>query len=328
MEKTQRLLLARKRIKNILRDRLIANEKQLETKISEAGPLNQRCDPHVVNLALKELQSEDVVIQRKDTTGAKFFVLADVFDQSLIPHQERENQILRLYALYRKLSSKQSICGDILEDLIWDAVEKTKCYAPIGSRAHPVLHFGSFELPGQLDLIAIFTKGSPFTVLGEAKNIREWIYPSSKELWELIYKAVVYAENTGQLVVPVFVTRKIQYSTRLFFRTIGILGAQMHNQYFHPDVEDKLLEIKSKDGFGFHNITTDTTTPAWLIKWFTKTVPEQATVVNQRFVDALPILKQFAERMAQDIRGDRRAQYWNEIASKLGIRADYDFEDP
>jgi hypothetical protein len=51
MTRGERLVLAQKRVASVLRSYVIANERTLEQKISDAGPTNQRIEPFVLTQA-------------------------------------------------------------------------------------------------------------------------------------------------------------------------------------------------------------------------------------------------------------------------------------
>lgn len=323
MRVLERVELAKNRIRKILGTRLLANMKQLESKISESGPFNKRCDPHIIHSAVGQLEAEDLLNSIKDPSGAKFFVRDD-FDASFDPeHLARQNRIFHLYGTYQKLSKDRTKCGDVLEDVIWDALAKTGKYTPIGSRSHPVKIFGSIVLPGYLDIVATPKEEKNFFILGEAKNRREWIYPSSELLWTFIHKCVVFTDS-GHPVAPVFIARRIQFSTRYLFKRIGILGAQTFQQLYSPDTEEDLQDIKHKDGLGFHTTSTNTTTPPWMIKWFDSTVWSHAENSSKKFYDSLPILRKHSENLASGMRGEARKKYWRRVSVELGLSHNYD----
>jgi|SRR5690242_11518038 len=53
-----RIDLAKRRINNILRKHTIATLRTLEQKISDAGPSNQRVDPHILTQSIHQLEKE------------------------------------------------------------------------------------------------------------------------------------------------------------------------------------------------------------------------------------------------------------------------------
>ena len=51
----QREALAEKRILRVLPKLIVANQRTLEQKISDAGPGDQRCDPHIITTVKNRL---------------------------------------------------------------------------------------------------------------------------------------------------------------------------------------------------------------------------------------------------------------------------------
>lgn len=58
----QRIALGKRRMANILRKHAVSTMRTLEQKISDAGPLNQRVDPHLLTEARDQLQNQAKLI--------------------------------------------------------------------------------------------------------------------------------------------------------------------------------------------------------------------------------------------------------------------------
>ena len=78
-------LLAAKRLRSVLGAHGIATDRTLEQKISDAGPANQRIDPHVLTRVRKALEEQGEVIQRLASGGVPWYHLnttpADVVER-------------------------------------------------------------------------------------------------------------------------------------------------------------------------------------------------------------------------------------------------------
>jgi hypothetical protein len=68
----QREALAEKRILSVLSALTVANQRTLEQKISDAGPGDQRCDPHIITTVRNRL-IEQGVIGAVNAEGAPWF---------------------------------------------------------------------------------------------------------------------------------------------------------------------------------------------------------------------------------------------------------------
>ena len=72
-----RLQLAQKRLLNILRSHDIAIDRTLEQKISDAGPANQRVDPHILTQAKALLVGEGRIV-RLERDGVPWYHLPEL----------------------------------------------------------------------------------------------------------------------------------------------------------------------------------------------------------------------------------------------------------
>src|SRR5947209_20599876 len=75
MDRKERYLLAEKRLCNILQKYIVASGRTLEQKISDAGPTNQRIDPHILTVARKWLIQKGT-IQSTQMGGIPWFYLS------------------------------------------------------------------------------------------------------------------------------------------------------------------------------------------------------------------------------------------------------------
>jgi hypothetical protein len=76
LSREQRIALAKRRITNILRKHIVATMRTLEQKISDAGPTNQRIDPHLLTRAREELEEHQTLIP-SERSGVPWFHLAE-----------------------------------------------------------------------------------------------------------------------------------------------------------------------------------------------------------------------------------------------------------
>jgi hypothetical protein len=121
------------------------------------------------------------------------------------------------------------------------------------------------------------------------KNLREWIYPESEEIWSAISKCCELD------AVPVLITRKLPYVSFLFFGRAGMVGYQTHFQYFDPATEPELSRVKAVDGLGYKDIHCTLEPNEHIIRFFGKTLPKISAEFQARFKKNKQILKHFAD---------------------------------
>ncbi len=85
----------------------------------------------------------------------------------------------------------------------------------------------------------------------EVKNVREWIYPSSNELYQLLDKAArIQAARPAVPVVPLFVCRRANITAFRQAKTLGFLIIDTHRQYVPASLAGRSFdEVRLELGF-------------------------------------------------------------------------------
>jgi hypothetical protein len=128
---------------------------------------------------------------------------------------------------------------------------------PAEPGAGPVSKLLGVRLPGAVDSAGFMVpliRGLPqqaVTLLFEVKNIRDWIYPSNAELFQVLRKGIVLQQaHPSEPIVPILVCRKAQITTFYMANQLGFLVIEMGAQYVGPNVpEPALLEVRAELGF-------------------------------------------------------------------------------
>ena len=317
-----RLALSKKRIKSVLRERLYATNRQLESKISESGPFNQRCDPHVITHALRELvASGEVAKIAHPVHQTAFYHLPEMLNKAKTRKllTARQAVIDPLYSRYLQLAQHDShLCGDALETVIRDGFSQVSSYLELGSKSQPLLSFGDKTLPGALDGTYMLSEKSLLLAV-EAKNIREWIYPDAQQLWSLLNKANTISSPSCP-VLPVLICRKIPYYAFAAFKQLGILGFEIHCQFFDPSLETELIDIKHKDGLGFHDIQTELSAPERLVRFLEKTIPDHGAEFAAKFLENKELISAVAPQLADKrLANSTRNTLWQAVKTRLAL---------
>jgi hypothetical protein len=158
----------------------------------------------------------------------------------------------------------------------------------------------------------------------EDKNLREWLTPSSEEVWALIGKALRFTD-----AIPVLICRRMHYVGFNIFKHIGLSCWQVYRQYFDPSVEPKLLDIRHKDGLGFSDVTTLLKPPPALIGFFSKTLPKYAATFRSRFEERRSLLQRYAIDLGleDDTPAFMRTNLFNNFRKELLSVPDPDMPD-
>lgn len=323
--------LGKKRILSILKTYRVSFQKHLEIKISEAGPLNQRVEPVLLTVALKELKEEEAVkILQVDGINMDFIGAPDYSGGG---DASRFRRIQRLYKEFDAYVKLDHYCGLYLEKLLFDTLleledqyhvlgrgpvigSNDKLIKPSGSE---IMFYGGKEVYGKagFDLFAIH-KETNIPIGIEAKNIRKWLYSDTEEVWRMI------ARGCSLGCLPIMAARKISYVTRArLFSQCGILGFETQFQYFNPDVlQDSQLfkDIIDKKGLGFADIKTIEKVPNHFKRFFEEILPENIEEYHQRFMKNKDLLEFYAidEGLAEKkINGGKRRKLYREFEEEL-----------
>lgn len=310
------LQLAKNRVRKILRKRRVCSIKQLESKISEAGPNNMRAEPDFITKATKALLKEGILksVFEKMKYCEMVFYLSEDYDENSNVDKERFNYIKKLYEKYFEFSHSQKNCGFVLEKIIKKAAIDSDKFTIIGGPGYSTnnLPVNGKKIVGDIDLILLEKKTSK-AICVEVKNKREWLYGKSKDIWSGINKAI---SNELPLVL---IARKFPYITRIFFKELGILGFETHNQYFHPKLQEKMSEIKHKDGLGFADIRFSEEPEERHVNFFKNTITTQIISSRKKFFENEEILLKYSEILSQDINTSERESTFYDFLREIGL---------
>jgi hypothetical protein len=285
MTESEWIALAERRVGRILQHRRYASIRQLEKKISEAGPPNMRPEPVKVSKAVGRLLRAGRVLSEVGG-GLPTFYMPSNF--GWLGDDDRRTEIVGLTKKFHALTQNRTLCGDAFEAVVKAAALQSGQYRVI-SPAKQGMDIDGYILEKECDHIL-----HPKTFVGpsfvvEDKNLREWLTPSSEEVWALIGKAL---RIPG--AVPVLVCRRMHYVGYGVFKSTGLMCWQVYRQYFDPSVENQLGPMRHKDGLGFSDLTTNLEPPVALIRFFEKTLPAQADLFKARFEAVRPLLEKYA----------------------------------
>lgn len=326
---------------SILDKRRITYSSHLEIKISEAGPNYMRAEPHIINTALKSLLAEGLIktyeLENKgDST--KLYIPDNFGSAGDISRAKHFNEWRKLHS---NIAQRSEYCGHVLEKVIYDAVLETNKYHVLGSGP-------SYNNEGKLfkatnseiltyqgnniykankgsgfDLFLIH-KGSNIPIGVEAKNIREWIYPASVEVWRTI------ARGCTLNCLPVLVARKISFIAKAgFFANFGMLGYDSNFQFFDNSVQRNTnykfkKNVMQKDHLGFADIKLikpKDRPPDYIINFFDNILDDNAEEYFYKFMQHKDILKKYAidYEMAEDsLSQSKRFKLYGQFKEEVG----------
>ena len=125
---------------------------------------------------------------------------------------------------------------------------------PLAAGAGEASRVLGVQLGGPLDSAGITVPldrqgmpGEPVTLLFEVTNVRQWLYPSAEEPFQLLGKAVVVQRaQPDAAIVPVLVCRKAHPTTYWMAKQLGLMVIDLERQFIGAVDEDKFMEVRNE----------------------------------------------------------------------------------
>jgi len=323
----EREALARARLLRVLGTHGIANWRTLEQKISDAGPGPMRVDPHILTPVRRTLEKEGLISRRTLGDETPWFSLPETpeeFVQARLAVQlptyqaqqvdqfsKRMGQTLEV-AIYRALLSQDTLPDFLGSYLDLDDHNDAALY----KKEEPPKQLGRRNIGGdrRLDFMVRHPEAGWAGV--EAKNIREWMYPSRKEIFDLLSKCVALD------IVPILIARRIHFSTFVVLNTCGVIIHQTYNQLY-PEADEVLAtQARHKHNLGFHDIRARGTPDARLTQFISVHLPAVLPEHRNKFDNYKDLIERYT---SEDID-------YAEFAARVrrrrqGANEDHDWED-
>jgi len=292
-----RVQIARKRLISVLERHGIALARTLEQKISDAGPYNQRIDPHILTGARNTLVEEGRLI-RVQHYNAPWFHLAETPETTV---EQRLAEQLPVFLAFQH-GDMGSRVGQCLEIAIYRALLRQDALDHFGSFANlddhddsrlyhkeePPQSVSGFRLAGsqRLDFLVRHPEAGWAGV--EAKNVREWLYPDREEIAELLGKAV------AQNCVPILIGRRIPFVTFKVLSACGVVFHQTYNQLY-PSADRELAEqARDRRLLGYHDLRVGNEPGNRLLNFIGNNLPMILPAARQRFDEHVDLLEGFS----------------------------------
>lgn len=295
MTREEREKIAAKRLHNVLGAHGAAISRTLEQKISDAGPFNQRIDPHILIPVRNELVKTGE-LRKIRAHSRDWFALSDTPQEIIDERIEAQFEVLRL-TLDNNFSTR---VGDALEVAIYRALGNATALNSLGgfrgltpepTTAHlkkeePPAIFNRRELEGNKRFD--FLVGTDIWAGIECKNIREWLYPDRTEIRHLLRKSIELD------IPPILIGRRIPYVTRRLLQPAGMLLWETRQQFYPAEYDNIAAVIREKDSLGYFDIkVTDSPTPQ-IQDFISRIIPEELPKTRVRFDEFKDLLARYA----------------------------------
>lgn len=263
-----RLLRAKSAIRTLLDTELALVKAEAIARLGEQyyARDTRNFDSHITGTALNEMRiAGELIVDREALSKGGHRI--NTYQPA---HQHRRRTAITaaaarkraLYARYLGWAGStvrypNGFIGPASEEATRTAILESGAVQPAQAYAGPVPRILNVTLPGAADsggymnpIIAGIPQ-PPVTVLIEVKNIREWIYPSSSELYQVLHKCVVlqHAHPTVP-ILPILVCRRAQQTSFYMAQQLGFFIIDMGAQFVGPYVtEPALIEVRNELAF-------------------------------------------------------------------------------
>lgn len=181
---------------------------------------------------------------------------------------------------------------------------------------------------GPFDNAAIHTQllsglpGPSVAVPIEVKNLRDWIYPSSQELYQLLDKSARLQQTCSDVpIVPVLICRRANVTAFRMAKDLGFYIIATSRQYITAVDEDDLLEVRQE--LGFTDLALHEGADELIVRRFTRVFPIQPEQRASRWAltSAHPQIRQiFAESRTSVGRvRSRNLEILRDLADEAGL---------
>ena len=299
------LQIGMKRLLSVLDREEISSIRTLEMKISDAGPKDQRVEPHILGLSGVEL-----VERRRVRTHHHPLTAKQKWDApSRFSEEQVAEKLDALANVYSRTVAPDFTAGlgDPLEISVFKALRRLRAAdrriafqgsfdleerQPSGRfrKTEPPSAYNDVALDGPPDFVLFSpTIGEPLMI--ECKNHREWIYPSSDVMKTLVRKAIS-ADMT-----PVLIARRLPYITKAALcAPAGILAHETYHQMY-PDTQagrELAVEAARTRGLGYADLQATEDTLPRTTKFFETDLPRIAQRAARRFLENKEVLDAWA----------------------------------
>ncbi len=258
----------------------------LEQKIADAGPFNQRVDPHILTVARKDLEAQHV-IRSLPLGGIDWYYLAAT-DISSVTARLADQSVVHEATMNREFTQR---LGQAAEIAVYRSLLEQHEFQFLGSytdlpdhddstlysKEEPPSGVSGLRIPGKKKLDFLLFHKSAGAIGVEVKNVREWFYPDREGIREMLVKC------TALNAVPVLIARRIPYATFSVLNRCGVIVHQLYGQIY-PEADAALAaKARDKNLLGYHDIRVGNKPDERLTKFISVNLPEVVQPAREKF---------------------------------------------
>lgn len=252
------------RIREVIAVEHAVLRRELESRLSEGffATSRENIDPHHVSNGIRRLLERGELVQHGATArGGAHITTLQPADRT-----GRGDRIDRAAARKRLLWARylgwatgtkrhpHGLIGPAGEAATRAGIIASGAVIPAAPDAKAVAQILGVNLAGPLDSAGITVPlnsqgipGTPVTLLFEVKNVRQWLYPSAAEPYQLLGKAVqLQRARPDASIVPVLVCRKAHATSFWMASQLGFVIIDMDRQFVGNVDKESYMEVRNE----------------------------------------------------------------------------------
>jgi hypothetical protein len=273
----------------LLDEHLAAPWLEIEARIADIpwGDSGQRVDPHHLSTARVDLERATKInaIAASSRGGREVTILQPVGGRratAIDKATARKRLLLTRYLGWSHGSpSRPGLIGPAAERVVHASLIDSGTFQIANPQGGQTRRFLGYELDGALDNAAIYTPlidglpQQPVAVAIEVKNMRDWVYPVSEELYQILDKAAqLQRARPESLIVPRTGMSACSHHDFSHGEGDGVFIVQTRRQYISSVDESGLGEVRAE--LGFLDLVSQTGTDPKVARLFSRTFTAQA----------------------------------------------------
>ena len=316
--KQQWVVAAQAAIIGLLDEQLAAPRIEIDRRLHEMGVVLRPgekptyFDPHIIGEAVNHLTTlGGIGLVVHETKGGRKIPLYTT-TRTERRSTELTKAIRRKAMVYARFERISATAGDAGEFVVRESLKAagdhlrpmTKGYGEVGTIG-PARMRGPLDSGAWLHSIDSVT-GLPNLQAGvpiEVKNRRLVIYPTHKEIHQLLYKAaVLQTTHPSYDFVPTLICRRVHRRSFWMARDLGFLIHPTDREfvYLTKSITDRLLnEVRSTLALG-DLVPVNPASPPRIINFFTYVLPGRAAKQAERWKIAAPLVLTTAEQLRKE----------------------------
>jgi hypothetical protein len=279
-------LWRRTRVARVVRLHKVLSQRELEARVSDfVKPGTPVVEPHHITNIKDELHFIEA-----STEPVPFYTRRKMRKDLYLPVLQEKQA---LYHDFLDIAT-QDTCGSVAERVVLESLRAASNLALKPHKLGNVKEINGRTTQGSLDSYAYVTlsgqglarQAVPIGI--EVKNIREWVYPESSELWQAL-RAAVELE-----CVPILVTRRIHITTGRFCKSIGMLTHETQKQYFARSLEGDSRLLAAHERLHFRDVIPWEEADPSVTRFFEVTLPTVLDRTLQNFAKFAHLIRTYA----------------------------------